>query len=535
MAQISSDNERVNILLVDDRPENLLVLKAILSDPAYNLVTATSGPEALKHVLAKDFAVILLDVLMPGMDGFEVASLIKKRRRSHETPLIFLTAAGSDVGLIYRGYSVGAVDYLLKPVNPDVVRAKVAVFVDLFRKARQIQRQSEQLRAAEQREREIQLAELRLASERHYRNLAEAIPQIVWTARPDGAVDYWNRQWSGYTGLDFDQARGWGWVAALHPDDQEPFVAGWRSALERGSLYEAECRLRRGGDGLYRWQLCHAVPERNNEGQIVAWLGTFTDFDDQRRARAEAQEALRLREEFIAIASHELRAPLTTLRLQLGAMERIVCKQEAEGISERLPKRIEAAIRQIDRMSRLIGNLLDLTRITAGKLSLEPESFDLSALMGDLVETFGQSAARAGCKLALHAEGPVTGTWDRLRIEQVATNLLSNALKYGTGHPIEVFVSQEGDKARLEVRDHGRGIPQEDLERIFERYERAMARDKAGLGLGLFISRQIVEAHGGTIGVTSEIGSGSTFTVQLPLHASCRSTATCNPPEEERR
>src|ERR1044071_2806927 len=208
--------EPVDILLIDDRSEDLLTLSHVLAGPEYRLQTARSGSEALKKLLEQDFAVILLDVLMPTMDGFELASMIKRRERSRDIPLIFLTAAGSDISKIYRGYELGAVDYLPKPVDPDVVRAKVAIFAELFRRARRLEAQARALREAERRERELQITELKLAAERRFTNLAEAIPEIVWTAGPTGDLVYANRRFVEYTGMDLDAARGDGWLSAVH-------------------------------------------------------------------------------------------------------------------------------------------------------------------------------------------------------------------------------------------------------------------------------------------------------------------------------
>ncbi|HTM22023.1 MAG TPA: response regulator, partial [Kofleriaceae bacterium] len=183
----------VDILVVDDRREDLLVIETILGDQGYGLVTATSAAAALRKVLEHDFAAILLDVRMPDMDGFELAAFIKQRERSRLTPIIFLTAASAEIGSIYRAYSVGAVDYLMKPLDPDVLRAKVAIFAELFRKDRRIREQAEQLRASE-------LARLKVLNDRRYRNLAEAIPAIVWTADPEGKLTFVNRAWVDYTG-----------------------------------------------------------------------------------------------------------------------------------------------------------------------------------------------------------------------------------------------------------------------------------------------------------------------------------------------
>src|SRR6185503_5710465 len=276
-ARFEPQPDKVDILLVDDRPEDLVVMATILEGPLYNIVTARSGPEALKRLLEQDFAVILLDVLMPTMDGFELAAMIKRRERSCDTPLIFLTAAGSDVTKIYQGYALGAVDYLPKPVDPDVVRAKVAIFAELFRRARRLEAQGRALQEAERRERELQITELKLAAERRFTNLAEAIPQMVWTAGGQGDLQYANRRFTEYTGLELDAARGDGWLKAVHPEDASQYLSAWREAVRSGSPYEGEFRLQRKGDGAYRWHMSRAVPERNGDGEIVAWLGTHTD------------------------------------------------------------------------------------------------------------------------------------------------------------------------------------------------------------------------------------------------------------------
>ncbi|MCA1829423.1 MAG: response regulator, partial [Myxococcales bacterium] len=200
----------VSMLLVDDRPENLQALRAILEDePGYELIEASSSEAALRELLRHDFCLVLLDAFLPGMDGFEIAQLMKERERTRDIPIIFLTAAAIDEELLHRAYQVGAADYLVKPVSPELVRAKVAVFADLARKNAQIREQAEKIHEAERRERAIQVAELQLASERRYRQLAESIPQIVWRALPDGQFEYWNQRWYEYTGAEEGNATAW--------------------------------------------------------------------------------------------------------------------------------------------------------------------------------------------------------------------------------------------------------------------------------------------------------------------------------------
>ncbi|MDY7226383.1 sensor histidine kinase [Hyalangium rubrum] len=244
---------------------------------------------------------------------------------------------------------------------------------------------------------------------------------------------------------------------------------------------------------------------------------------DNARLYGEAQAAVRLRDEFLGIASHELKTPLTPLRLKLQMLQRQVngARLEGEPLSaERISEALDVSLRQVRKLTDLVDNLLDVSRITAGRLRLELEELDLASVAAELLSRFAPSAAQLGCALELHAPEPVFGRWDRLRVEQVVTNLLSNAIKYGAGRPVVVRVEEDGERARLTVRDQGIGIAEEDLGRIFERFERAVSdRHYGGLGLGLYITRQIVEAFGGTVRVSSQPGQGSTFTLELPRGA----------------
>lgn len=501
--------DAVAILLVDDRREDLLALRSLLDAPDYDLVTATSGEEALRHALARDFAVILIDVVMPGMDGFEVASLIKQRDRSRHTPIIFLTAAIADVSYIYRAYSAGAVDYLTKPIDRGVVRAKVGTFVELFRKNRRIREQAAALLEADRKTKELELARLKVEGERRYRNLAEAIPQIVWTANVEGSVTYGNQRWCDYTGHSFAELRGWGWLQSIHADDAPECETRWRETLRSGAVYEQELRMRR-RDGAYRWHICRAVPERADDGGVTAWLGTYTDCED-------LKQAIHSRDEFLLVASHELRTPLSVLQLQLQSLQRSIDGLGPRDTADRVVAKLGTAVRQTGRLHRLVESLLDVARITAGRLTLEPEEIDLARLARDVVERFGDDASRAGCSLQVDADVPVVGCWDRLRVEQVLTNLVSNAIKYAPGQPIEITVAMDTKKATLTVSDHGIGIESESLARIFGRFERAVpSQHYGGLGMGLYITREIVEAHGGLVRAISEPGRGATFTVELP-------------------
>ncbi len=272
-----------NVLLVDDRPQNLLALEAILEPLGQTLIRAGSGEEALRCLLEHEVAVILLDVQMPGLDGFATAELIKRRPRTAAIPIIFLTAISKEERHVFQGYDVGAVDYVFKPFDPVVLRSKVGVFIDLWDKTERLRVQSEQLR-------EQQLADLRRESEERYRRLADAMPQIVWTSDVRGRAGYYNRRWFEYTGMRPEDADETAWTRVVHPDDLPGSTARLDLSLRTGEVLEVEYRFLR-ADGQYRWHLGRAVPMRNDDGAVEFWVGTATDIHDRKRVE-DAQRFL---------------------------------------------------------------------------------------------------------------------------------------------------------------------------------------------------------------------------------------------------
>jgi signal transduction histidine kinase/DNA-binding response OmpR family regulator len=268
-----------NILIVDDEPSNLLALEAILEPLKQKIVRANSGVEALRHALKTEFCVVLLDVQMPEMDGLETAELLRKRPKTRDVPVIFLTAINKDSEWVTRGYSAGAVDYLFKPYDPDTLRTKVATFVELGKK-------NMALRIGGQRE----LADFKRWSERKYEDLADSIPQIVWTADEHGQLTYRNKRWLEIAG-NMD-----GFSALVHAEDLGAFITGWESAVNTEMPWEAELRI-----GL-RFHLVRAVPRRDEKGRVIGWIGTATDID----ARVKADRSLRL----LADASQRLNRSL---------------------------------------------------------------------------------------------------------------------------------------------------------------------------------------------------------------------------------
>ncbi|MHB8417953.1 MAG: sensor histidine kinase [Myxococcales bacterium] len=532
MAEKAEAAPDVPILVVDDRPQNRAALRAILSSPDYSIVEAASGPEALRLLLDGEFALILVDVRMPGMTGFEFAEVVKARPRTAGTPIVFVTAEAQNRGFAEQSYRLDAADFLVKPLEPAVVAAKVAVFAQLYRQRRELTRQAGLLAEAQSQEAELRLADLRLAGERRYHVLADAIPHIVWVARPDGALDYLNRRWFEFAGAP----PVGGWAERIHPEDQARYDEAWEGARRSIQPFQLELRLRNSG-GAWRWQLARAVPERNTAGSVTAWLGTFTDIEDRKRAEAErelqyqrALVAIRARDDFLSIASHELRTPLSALKLNLDLLLRNERRSGRTELSEEAVKRLLAANRQIDRLNRLISDLLDVARITSGTLTLQLEDLDLAQVAREAVARLDDEAARAGSAVMVRSQ-PVSGRWDRSRLEQVVTNLVANAIKFGGGRPVEVSIAPAGQRALLSVEDHGVGIAPEDQERIFERFERAVPpRAYGGLGLGLYIVRQIVAAHGGQVSLASRLGEGTKITVDLPRESAGAQAARAQGP-----
>ncbi|MBN8609407.1 MAG: response regulator [Deltaproteobacteria bacterium] len=280
---LASHDESVAVLIVDDRPENIVALQAVLSDLPLDVVAAGSGREALGHLLRREFAVILLDVLMPEMDGFATATIIRERARTRHVPIIFLTAVSHQDEYVARGYDLGAVDYIAKPFHPEILRAKVSVFVELHRKNAQLHRQALMLQEGERREREREREALRRWGEARYQRMAESMPLIVWVADAEGRATYANRRWFEYTGTPSEAMTDELFRRVIHLDDAGPMQTRWKSARAQGGELEMAARFRR-DDGAYRWHLLRAVPVADPEGGVTEWIGTATDVDDRTRA-----------------------------------------------------------------------------------------------------------------------------------------------------------------------------------------------------------------------------------------------------------
>ncbi len=415
--------ESASILLVDDSQANLIALDATLEPLGYPRVQAHSGEEALKQLLERRFAVILLDVQMPGLDGFETARMIRDHPRSSHTPIIFISAIHRDHSQVMRGYSHGAVDYLLKPFEPEVLRSKVSVLLELHIQNAKIQHQAELLR---QRERSTLEEKL----EQRLRSLTDLMPLCLWVAQPDGKVYYTNEVWQSYSGLTPAQSTDLG-LTSVHPEDRERVRLGWRNAVQQGAHFEMEYRLRRRSDGLYRWHLGRAMPERDEQNRILSWIITATDIDDlkrvqqersellelERKARREAEIANRTKDEFLASVSHELRTPLNAIlgwarMLRSGMIE-----------APKVARALEIVERNAQVQKELIEDILDVSRIITGKLRLQTRRISWPAIVRAALDTVRPAAEAKQIQLeALFENEELEAAGDPDRLQQVVWN-----------------------------------------------------------------------------------------------------------------
>ncbi|MES2899791.1 MAG: hybrid sensor histidine kinase/response regulator [Pseudomonadota bacterium] len=379
-----------NILIVDDLPENLLALSKIIEQEDRVIYQASNGETALSLLLEHDFALAIVDVMMPGMDGFELAELMRGTERTRNVPIVFVSAAGRELNHAFKGYETGAVDFLYKPLDIAAVKSKVNVFVALCQQRHEVKRQVEALEES-------------------------------------------------------------------------------RRAL--------------------------------------------------RATQAELEHSLKMRDDFMSMVAHELRTPLNTLFLETQMRGMQLERGNLDAFNDaQLRKMVARDGRQIQSMIRLINDMVDVSRIRSGKLSIRPAQTELGGLLERIVSDLAQRADAAGVTIELDAAQPVVGVWDEFRVEQIIINLLTNALRYGGSKPITISLSAQNGRAQIEVRDQGAGIAPQDQLRIFAPFERAGTKDvREGLGLGLYIARQLAESHQGTLEVESTPGHGATFRLTLPL------------------
>jgi signal transduction histidine kinase len=559
MMEPESSGPQASVLLVDDTPANLLALSVVLGPLGARLVEARSGAEALEHVRREPFAVVLLDVQMPGLDGFEVARRMRQSEHGRDVPIVFMTAVHRDEGYARRGYAVGAADYITKPFDVDVLRARVKAFVDLFQQREEVRKAHVAIRTLERDEavRRLIAFERIATAALDTDDLAVLLRELLdiflgaVDAADSAAVllrrgDELKMQAAvGFGGAGIDEhvpmRVGDGFCGAIAAERQPlELDDAVGSPRVRSSWFRA-----RGTRGLYGVPLLH-------EGEVigVALVGStrasrFSDADKrlfgamaeraawvvarhrerseraallerERAARAEAELANQAKDQFLATISHELRTPLNAI---LGWT--LLAKRDA-------PPALEHALAVIERnaraQARIIEDVLDITRIVSGNFRLDLVPTNLAEVVHAAAESIRPAADARGVELAITTGslGPTMG--DPERLQQVVWNLLSNGVKFTPkGGRVALDASREGNELVMRVSDTGQGVDAGFLPHIFEAFRQAdgsTSRRHGGLGLGLAIVKQLVQAHGGTIQIASDgLGKGATFTVRFPVRS----------------
>jgi len=566
---IPNDNRKVNILVVDDQPDKLLVYETVLADLGENIVAARSGEEALKHMLRSEFAVVLLDVNMPLMDGFETAALIRGRKQVAHTPIIFITAFGDDMRSAH-GYSLGAVDFILTPIVPDVLRTKVKVFVQLFRMTEQIKRQAEdrirltreqaaRAAAEDSIRRSSLLGEVShtlsssLDSDSSGHGLTQlAVPYLadfcVLTIIDDsGQVLDSELAWTSAT--HESSASQSALISQLLDDELREAMTG---ALQKGRVERVRfsgglstLRVTKAGqatDSLVEldFSIDHAavfplLARGRTLGALLLGFGAARPFGSSQESLASEfaervaigldnallysriREADRRKDEFLAMLGHELRNPLAPIR---NAVEIMRLSKSVSPVHDEVR---EVIGREVHHLSRLVDDLLDVSRITRGKIKLGLVALDLNVLMSTASESMRPLLdSRQQVLEVSPAQEPIWVQGDPVRLTQVVVNLVDNAAKFTPdGGRISLVAKRSGDECELMVADNGIGIACESLPDIFTLFtqgERSLDRRQGGLGIGLALVKNLVELHGGSIRAFSKgVGSGSEFIIRLPL------------------
>lgn len=540
---------KVKVLIVDDRPDKLLALEAVLVELSTEVVAARCGRDALRQLLHDEFAVILMDINMPDMDGFETATLIRQRAKLRHTPIIFFTAADHEMHVL-KSYSLGAVDYILTPVRPEVLRAKVGVFVELARKSREVALQAESLH-----KKAIQLQQLAstsvsinaepLSLEGKLSKVVHAAREIIGAHQAILSIALKTprrrkpREWVIWSLSD--EYAAW--------RDGDTATAGWRP-LRLMQPHDSVLRLTQS-------ELALRIPERADHKGMASlpWRGVLAaqlvdangarmgvlelshkdsgEFDEEDEAvvvqlaqlgsgavqnwiNEGTREANRIKDEFLGILSHELRTPLHAI---LGWTQHL--RTEAADGSD-IARGLDVIERNVKGQTALVEDLLDVSRITSGKLHIKKQSLSLRALLVEVLDGCRPLAELKKLQLDVKLgedAAPLQG--DPNRLMQVFSNLLSNAIKFTpSGGRITVEMLAEPEQMQVRVRDTGEGISGEFLPFVFERFrqgETLAGKSQPGLGLGLAIVRHIVELHGGHVDVESEgLGQGATFVVRIP-------------------
>lgn len=501
------------ILLVDDRPENLFSLSTILAHHGFAAETASSGEEALKKVLKRDYALIILDVQMPGMDGFEVAEAIAGLNKTKDIPIIFLSAVNTHKSFITKGFESGAVEYLTKPVDPDILMLKVRNFYQLYEKTHALK--------------DAQKALTQTVTELY--GTLEALPQLAFTTNLNGELEYVNNQWLEFAASNTE-----------FPESSEgaSFVQKqWNELIEKNTRSETEVHIKKLSDQQYYYHLLRASPVLVN-GQITRWVGTLTSIHEQKRMNEVLEQKVEERtrelsnanreleisnlelQQFTSVASHDLKEPLRKIRF-FGSI-----LVERAQLDVELKMYLEKIIRSSRRMNDLINDLLSFASLST------PTLFQPTHINRIIEDTLSDLELNISEKKAVIKvdKVPVIEAVPGL-VQQLLQNLLSNALKFSRADvPPHITITSSivtmpllnGRKdvacCRITVTDNGIGFDEVYKQKIFTLFQRLHSREEyEGTGIGLAIAKKIVEKHSGEISAESVPGQGSSFTVLLPL------------------
>jgi PAS domain S-box-containing protein len=518
------EKEKVNILLVDDQPAKLLGYEAILQDLNENLIKAHSGREALEHLLHGNIAVVLVDVCMPELDGFELADLIRQHPRCQKTAIIFVSGIHmSDLDRL-KGFDFGAVDYVSVPVVPEILRARVSVFIDLYRKTHQLEQFNRELeRRVAERTEELSTsnAQLRVSEER-LRLAVVGAGMGTWDVDWITGESHWSETLLKMMGYRSDQ---------LMPSSLEEFrnrihlddVAHVMKAIDRAkierSMFSTEHRITRADNGALTWVSAFGR-FFFDQGTPVRFVGVLFDITERKALEESLKEADRRKDEFLAILAHELRNPLNPIRSAANVL------RMQESSNAELAWSRDVIDRQVDHLTRLVDDLLDVNRITSGKLDLRRERVALSDIVQSAVEASRPLIEDCGHELEVSIpEDAVYLNADLVRLSQVVINLLNNAAKFTARKDGRIRLTAElkPDGVTLSVADNGSGIPEEKLRYLFDMFYQVrddMENSGSGLGIGLTLVRHLVEMHGGRVEAKSDgINRGSEFIVYLPISA----------------
>lgn len=521
------------ILIVDDKPENIISLKGLLTLHQFSVDTAESGEEALKKILRNTYSLIILDVQMPGMDGFEVAEAILGFNKAKDIPIIFLSAVSTDKKFITQGYISGGIDYVTKPVDPDIMLLKVKTFYKLSEQNRELKKMQDSLR----KEIEMRKQTENTLDERvkELRSVMESLPLITFTINAEGKTEYVNQHWYEYS-PDKDV------FPTVHPED-ESSCNEWISSFQQGKEYIREIRIKHLSTHKFRYNILRIIPVIQ-DGAIIKWVGTFTDIDEQKSINhllevkvAERTKNLKEKNEqlensnhelqqFSWVVSHDLKEPLRKIQTFNNLVKDRYPTGDPEGI-----KFLEKSIHSSERMSDLINDLLDYSRLSLSSL-FKPT--DLTALLKEVLLDFEYIISEKNAVVKYNNLPVINAVPSQMR--QIFQNLISNALKFSkAGVPPVISISAErvmtkefdsqpsetGNYCRIVFSDNGIGFNEKYLDKLFEIFQRLHSRtDYEGTGIGLAIARKIVDKHNGIITARSKDNEGASFILVLPVNNS---------------